>query len=246
MKQEPQYRSWTHKVPVRRKAGLALALGGLSGLVLAAGTADAAAGVVVSTTKNPSQGTILVSGKTLYTLKASKTPCTAQCLKIWPALMLPKGVTKATAGTGVRASKLGTVKRSGGSLQVTYSGKPLYFFVGDAAAGKVNGNITDTWGKWSDVVTVKCRKQALALAQVPAQALEDRLPVRVACRSRPELRHRERSCPLSSSHQTVLLPLCQPGEGAGRRVGREWRCRSVSTSPRPGWWLWPRARRALF
>lgn len=155
MKQEPQYRSWTHKVPVRRKAGLALALGGLSGLVLAAGTAGAAAGVVVSTTKNPSQGTILVSGKTLYTLKASKTPCTAQCLKIWPALMLPKGVTKATAGTGVRASKLGTVKRSGGSLQVTYSGKPLYFFVGDTAAGKVNGNITDTWGKWSDVVTVK-------------------------------------------------------------------------------------------
>jgi predicted lipoprotein with Yx(FWY)xxD motif len=135
-------------------AGAVVALGGLSGLVLAEGTAGAATSVVVSTTKSPSMGTILVSGKTVYTLKASKTPCSTQCLKFWPALMLPKGVTKATAGTGVTASKLGTVKRSG-DLQVTYSGKPLYFFVGDTAAGQVHGNITDTWGKWSDVVTVK-------------------------------------------------------------------------------------------
>ena len=59
-------------------------------------------------------GTILVSGKTVYTLKPSKTACSTACLKIWPALMLPKGVTKATAGKGVSASKLGTVKRSGG------------------------------------------------------------------------------------------------------------------------------------
>ena len=61
--------------------------------------------VVVSTTKNAKFGTILVSGKTLYTLKASKTPCTATCLKIWPALVLPKGVTKATAGSGVSAGE---------------------------------------------------------------------------------------------------------------------------------------------
>jgi len=64
-------------------------------------------------------------------------------------------VTKATAGTGVSASKLGTVKRSGGALQVTYSGKPLYWFSGDTGAGQVHGNVTDTWGKWSDVVTAK-------------------------------------------------------------------------------------------
>ena len=40
-------------------------------------------------------------------------------------------------------------------LQVTYSGKPLYFFSGDTAAGQVHGNVSDTWGKWSAVVTVK-------------------------------------------------------------------------------------------
>ena len=32
---------------------------------------------------------------------------------------------------------------------------PLYFFVGDKSSGAVNGNLTDTWGTWSDVVTVK-------------------------------------------------------------------------------------------
>lgn len=152
MKHAPQNRCSTGKVPLGRMVTAAMALGGLSGLVLADGTAGAASSVVVSTTKNTNFGTILVSGKALYTLKASKTACSTSCLKIWPALMLPKGVTKATAGTGVSASKLGTVKR-GGALQVTYAGKPLYRFVEDTSASQVNGNITDTWGKWSVVVT---------------------------------------------------------------------------------------------
>lgn len=67
-------------------------------------------------------------------------------------MLLPKGVTKAKAGTGVSATKLGTVKRAGGLLQVTYSGKELYFFFKDTAAGQVKGVGTDTWGKWSVVV----------------------------------------------------------------------------------------------
>lgn len=155
MRHVARHRNCTRKVPWGAVISAVLALGGLSGMILDEGAAGAASGVVVSTTNNSAHGTILVSGKTLYTLKASKTACTAQCLKVWPALMLPKGLTKATAGTGVSASKLGTVKRSGGALQVTYSGKPLYFFVGDTVAGQVNGNLTDTWGKWSAVVTGK-------------------------------------------------------------------------------------------
>jgi predicted lipoprotein with Yx(FWY)xxD motif len=155
MKQLEQDRASTHKVSLGRMAGAIVALSGLSGLVVADGTAGAATSVVVSTTKNATFGTILVSGKTVYTVKASKMACTSQCVKIWPELLLPKGVTKAQAGPGVKAAKLGTVKRNGGALQVTYSGKPLYYFVGDTGAGQVNGNITDTWGKWSDVVTVK-------------------------------------------------------------------------------------------
>ena len=119
--------------------------------------ANAASGgsqsVVVSTAQNAKLGTILESGgKTLYTLAPSSTPCTAACLKIWPALSLPQSVATATAGSGVTASNLGTVDQ-GGTLQVTYSGKALYFFSGDTTAGQANGDITDTWGKWSAVVT---------------------------------------------------------------------------------------------
>ena len=153
MKQSIEHQATTRKIPVVRLAGSLLAAGGLSLSVAAAGSVGAATSVVVSTTKSAKFGTILVSGKTVYTLKASKTPCTATCLKVWPELLLPKGVTKATASSGVSASKLGSVKRSGGLRQVTYGGKPLYWFSGDSGAGQVNGNITDTWGKWSAVVT---------------------------------------------------------------------------------------------
>ena len=155
MMQGTQERNSTRKVSLGRIVGAAVALGGLSGLVLAEGAASAATNVVVSTTKNAKLGTILVSGKTVYTLKPSKTACSTACLKIWPALTLPPGVKKATAGKGVSASKLGTKKRSNGSVQVTYAGKPLYWFAGDSAAGQVHGNVTDMWGKWTAFVTAK-------------------------------------------------------------------------------------------
>jgi predicted lipoprotein with Yx(FWY)xxD motif len=160
MKNRTQDRISTRKLSLGRMAGAVVALGGLSGLVLAEGAAGAATSVVVSTTKNAKMGTILVSGKTVYTLKASKMPCTTQCLQVWPALTLPAGVTKATAGKGVSASKLGTVMSSSGALQVTYAGKPLYLFSGDTSAGQVHGNVTDTWGKWSAVVTAKSAKSS--------------------------------------------------------------------------------------
>jgi predicted lipoprotein with Yx(FWY)xxD motif len=158
MKSGSQGRFSAHKLPIGRMAGAVVALGGLSGLVLAETAAGAATGVTVSTTKNAKLGTILVSGKTVYTLKASKTPCTTQCMQVWPALTLPQGVTTATAGKGVSASKLGTAMGSGGALQVTYAGKPLYWFSGDKSAGQVHGDVTDMWGKWSAVVIAKSAK----------------------------------------------------------------------------------------
>ena len=113
-----------------------------------------AASVIVSTAQNSTLGTVLVSGKTLYTLAPSSTPCTAACEQIRPPLVLPAGATKATAGSDVNASNLGTVNVNG-VLQVTYSGKPLYTFTEDMTAGQANGNVTDTWGKWSAVVTAE-------------------------------------------------------------------------------------------
>jgi predicted lipoprotein with Yx(FWY)xxD motif len=137
-------------------AAAVTALGGLSVLAVAsssASTSRAVAKVVVTTLKTNQFGTILMSGHTVYTLRPSTVACTTSCLKIWPELLLPVGVAHATAGTGVNAAKLGTVKRPGGRLQVTYAGKALYWFYLDKAPGQVKGNIKDKWGKWSVVVT---------------------------------------------------------------------------------------------
>ena len=152
MPQNSQSRESTHTHQLARVATVLVALGALGLSLVVAETAGAATGVVVSTNKTAKQGTYLVSGKTLYTLKPSRTRCGTSCQKIWPPLMLPTGVTTATAGSGVNAAKLGTVTRSGRALQVTYDGKPLYYFFKDTSAGKVTGNITDKWGKWSVVV----------------------------------------------------------------------------------------------
>jgi predicted lipoprotein with Yx(FWY)xxD motif len=150
-----------HPIPVGRIAAAAFVVGGLATSAVAVGgtagaSVKAAKAVTVSTANNAKLGKILVSGKTLYTLSTGNQACNSACLAFWPALMLPKGTTKATAGTGVTASKLGTIARSGGALQVTYNGKALYYFAGDTGPGKVTGNnLKDTWGKWFVVVTSK-------------------------------------------------------------------------------------------
>ena len=161
MEKTDRHRESTWRVSVGRIAAVALAIGGLSAAAFAPSTAAAATSPAtaseISTAKNAKLGTILVSdtGSTVYTLKASKTACAAECLKARPPVLLPQGATTATAGTGVDASKLGTVAAADGTLQVTYSGKPLYWFSKDKAPGQVHGNVTDKWGKWSTVVTKK-------------------------------------------------------------------------------------------
>jgi predicted lipoprotein with Yx(FWY)xxD motif len=110
--------------------------------------------VVIASVKSPKFGTILTDGTTLYTLKPNATSCSATCHKYWIPVDLPKGDTKAEAGAGVNAAKLGTVRVKGGH-QVTYGGKALYWFFEDKSAGQVKGNLTDTWGKWVDVVLAK-------------------------------------------------------------------------------------------
>ena len=145
------------RVPLGRMAGATLVAGGLVASLIAAGTAGAAttSSSMVSTAKSAKYGTILVSGTTVYTLKASNVTCGTNCLKIWPEVLLPTGVMAATAGAGVNAAKLGTIAGRGGALQVTYGGKPLYWFSKDTRPGQVKGNVKDKWGSWSVVVAAK-------------------------------------------------------------------------------------------
>lgn len=83
------------------------------------------------------------NGKTLYRYTVDSkgvNRCTkvAICAKYWPQLLVKAG-TKPTAGSGVKAALLGTIKAKNGMAQVTYAGFPLYYFAGDKRAGATSG-----------------------------------------------------------------------------------------------------------
>ncbi|HEX4160866.1 MAG TPA: hypothetical protein VHZ05_00110 [Acidimicrobiales bacterium] len=134
----------------------ALALGTVSATALSEGTAGASGKQVTVSVMTVGKTKVLTAnGKPLYFLKPSAVACGSACLKIWPALTVPAGVSGATAGKGVSSAKLGTTAGPKGLMQVTYGGQPVYWFAFDNVRGKVKGNITDTWGKWTDVVVAK-------------------------------------------------------------------------------------------
>ncbi len=117
----------------------------------AASSTGAAAAATVSTASTPKLGTIIVnsSGMALYDFQkdtATKSACYGSCAKVWPPLMT-SGAPKSAGGA--EASKLGTVKRTDGTTQVTYNGHPLYTYTADMRPGEVNGNgITSFGGAW--------------------------------------------------------------------------------------------------
>jgi predicted lipoprotein with Yx(FWY)xxD motif len=153
-----QSRFTLHRHATERVVTALLIAGGVVltlGVTSASGALHARAkGLVISTVKSAKFGTILEDGRTLYTLQPDATKCAATCHKYWTQVLLPKGVSKATAGAGVNADKLGTMKVTGGR-QVTYGGKALYWFFEDRSPGQVKGSGSDTWGKWSPVVLAK-------------------------------------------------------------------------------------------
>jgi predicted lipoprotein with Yx(FWY)xxD motif len=102
-------------------------------------TAAQAAGGTTVAVASSKLGDILVDadGRTLYAFtkdKGDQSACTGQCATNWPAL-----TGTVTAGTGVQASLLSTSMQANGTNQVTYGGKPLYHFAGDAKPGDANG-----------------------------------------------------------------------------------------------------------
>jgi predicted lipoprotein with Yx(FWY)xxD motif len=112
--------------------------------------ASATASVAKSTVevRGTRLGKILVDsrGHTLYLFKkdsGGRSACSGACAKFWPPL---RASGKPTAGRGVSASKLGTIRRSDGKPQVTYKGHPLYTFLQDTKAGQTNGQGLTAFG----------------------------------------------------------------------------------------------------
>jgi predicted lipoprotein with Yx(FWY)xxD motif len=135
-------------IPARIAAPARLAAGALGvaavillGVAVSNATGSAPAATTASTLHATTIDgmTVLADGKgfTLYSF-APDTPttsrCYGSCAAYWPPVTGSAG-----AGSGL-PGKTGTIKRTDGSLQLTYNGHPLYTYVGDSAPGQASGN----------------------------------------------------------------------------------------------------------
>jgi predicted lipoprotein with Yx(FWY)xxD motif len=113
----------------------------------AASGASQTRGPIVSTGAS-SLGRVLVGprGRTLYLFekdKNGKSACVGMCATFWPPLIASG---KPLAGTGAKASLLGTTRRADGRMQVTYNHHPLYMFGKDTRRGQTNGEGVSAFG----------------------------------------------------------------------------------------------------
>jgi predicted lipoprotein with Yx(FWY)xxD motif len=103
------------------------------------------------TVKASSFGRILFDGRgyVLYAFtrdSRAKSACSGACARAWPPYIVK---SRPRPGAGVVARRLGTTKRADGSLQVTYAGRPLYYYVGDRKPGQIRcQNVTEFGGVW--------------------------------------------------------------------------------------------------
>lgn len=71
------------------------------------------------------------------------------------------------------SAKIGTTKRKDGTMQVTYSGHPLYTFVEDEGPGEANGDgLVEFGGKWSVLDESGSAVEAAASAETEPAAEE--------------------------------------------------------------------------
>ena len=118
-----------------------------AGSVMAAGQGSGAA----VTVKSSSFGRILFDGRGFVLYGFTRDPrgksvCTGACAKAWPPYIVK---SRPRAGAGIAAARVGTIKRSDGSLQATYAGRPLYYYIGDKKPGQILcQNVTEFGGVW--------------------------------------------------------------------------------------------------
>jgi predicted lipoprotein with Yx(FWY)xxD motif len=129
--------------------------------------------------KNDQLGSFLADDKglTLY-LFTKDTPntsnCYDKCATAWPPLFT-KGAP--AAGDGVDTSLLGTTTRKDGSIQVTYNGWPLYYYVKDEKPGDVTGQ--DVGGVWYVISPEGAKVEAAESSDTSAPAESKTITINV-------------------------------------------------------------------
>ncbi|MGP0101383.1 MAG: hypothetical protein ACLPUT_07160 [Solirubrobacteraceae bacterium] len=132
---------------------LAIAAGGSAIASAQAGAASAHASRATEVVlRHTSIGTILTtsSGFTLYEFtrdRADEDSCVKirGCAQAWPAL---RTSGQPTAGSGVKASLLSSIRISGGARQVTYDGHALYTYSADSRGSTSYVGVDAFGGRW--------------------------------------------------------------------------------------------------
>jgi predicted lipoprotein with Yx(FWY)xxD motif len=75
----------------------------------------------------------------------NKSNCYGECAEAWPPVFAEG---KPRAGKGVEESLLGTVRRRDGKRQVTYAGKPLYYYAHEGRGEVKCHNVNLNGGFW--------------------------------------------------------------------------------------------------
>ena len=118
-----------------------------------AGGSSASAGARATlTVRSSNYGAILFDGqgRALYAFtrdrRGGASRCYGACARAWPVYFAS---SRLVAGKGVKRSLIGTVRRRDGRRQITYNGRPLYYYVGDKSAGQVScQNVAEFGGTW--------------------------------------------------------------------------------------------------
>jgi predicted lipoprotein with Yx(FWY)xxD motif len=118
----------------------------------AAGAGASAGSRATLTVRSSKYGSILFDGRgrALYAFtrdrRGGPSRCYGACARAWPVYF---SGGRLVAGKGVKRSLLGTTKRRDGRRQITYNGRPLYYYVGDKSAGQVScQNVAEFGGTW--------------------------------------------------------------------------------------------------
>jgi predicted lipoprotein with Yx(FWY)xxD motif len=96
-------------------------------------------------------GRILYDGRGFALYAFTRDPrersvCTGACAAAWPPYLVARAPK---AGLGVKRSLLGSIRRANGKIQVTYAGRPLYYYVGDRAPRQILcQNVSEFGGLW--------------------------------------------------------------------------------------------------
>jgi predicted lipoprotein with Yx(FWY)xxD motif len=164
----------------RRRIGLALSA--LAAAVIASGAAAAATvtRVVGAASNSTLAETVVVDthSRTLYALRPETTRhllCKSRaCFAVWPPLTVRSPHVRLAAGHGVEG-RLGLLRRSNGTLQVTLRGTPLYRYSGDTGKDEANGEGIKSFGGTWHAVTAKAKPTTQSAPQ-PAPSAPSMTP----------------------------------------------------------------------